>query len=834
MTSWKKIIFSGSNAEFNTIKGSTLQLTDVSHSSVTTPLVIDSDGVVSTGSAYAPASGGTTVGGSDLGANIAILGSGSSLIQTASSTVSASFNGANLKGITDLTASNASFDNVSINSKTSFKTESTTELVIPSTDLTSFKVGTTMSLHDVPEATYTQLYLGVSSSGEVTKIDNSSLGESDRGSSNGSIVQSGSNINITGGSELKLSSLGSAYAPVSNASKIFQPIFYRSTNPNDPINQDTYSSPIQTTTGVTLGARKNPLAEAFDNGLAAGDTLKFKNDKGEFVTQSNGSQDFTIDSIGYVINTDDSILSEDSFMFLYTKHLRIDFVETESLAHQIQGYTLRPQLPVSASSVATINLDDNISLTSVTASAGLFFSASSDKNYTIDYAKKRDGEDKLIPNLGSLNITASKVKVEGNLDVDGTVDLSGNLSFQGFDFEDVSINKPTGNTTAGSGSVGAAVQTTTHQYTGSVFITGSDLKIPQGTVTAVSFSGDGNELSNLPLNQVGLSNLTQGNGISTFTYDGTSPVKIKIKLDGETLITSSLGLKISESGVTSNEIASSAVTTDKIKDGTINKDNIGNDIISGQTTELSGTNVSDSDHLLHSKTTDGTTSLSKVETQEIKNHISKSFKDDNLFGDVNVDTTYTLTPSAHGDGARVMLLDDPQQTGLLKFLPTTNEIKVSRASQTITFGLPNSTTVKNLTTTRHVTASNLVIEGEKTTIKTKDLNIEDRFITLGSGSDGTTSNVDLGIIFDSGSVDDIGMALFYDNSENRLAVGKNIAKNAMGVATNIGETGATGTAAGNIVTVSSASSVTPSSTPEFGKGEMRVDDNDNVWFYVGT
>ena len=100
MANWKKIIVSGSNAHLNQITASgTFKLTSASHSDINTPLVIDSNGNVFTGSKYALSSGGNTVGGSSLAANIALIGvDNTSLIQTASSTKEVNFNSATLKG----------------------------------------------------------------------------------------------------------------------------------------------------------------------------------------------------------------------------------------------------------------------------------------------------------------------------------------------------------------------------------------------------------------------------------------------------------------------------------------------------------------------------------------------------------------------------------------------------------------------------------------------------------------------------------------------------------------------------------------------------------------
>lgn len=114
MAKWKKIITSGSNADLSAITGSTLALTNLPFSDDTTPLVINSSGTVSTGSKYALAAGGNTVGGSGLTPNTVIVGDGDSGIQIASSTISASFNSANVFGINEITSSKALFPTLSL------------------------------------------------------------------------------------------------------------------------------------------------------------------------------------------------------------------------------------------------------------------------------------------------------------------------------------------------------------------------------------------------------------------------------------------------------------------------------------------------------------------------------------------------------------------------------------------------------------------------------------------------------------------------------------------------------------------------------------------------
>ena len=123
MAQWKKIIVSGSNAALNEITASSgLKFTLAQNATsgglkgneAVTPLVVDSTGNVHTGSAYALASGGDTVGGTNLSCNVVIVGDNNSLIKTASSANDVDFNNTDVKNITDLTASNVSLQTLDV------------------------------------------------------------------------------------------------------------------------------------------------------------------------------------------------------------------------------------------------------------------------------------------------------------------------------------------------------------------------------------------------------------------------------------------------------------------------------------------------------------------------------------------------------------------------------------------------------------------------------------------------------------------------------------------------------------------------------------------------
>ena len=207
---------------------------------------------------------------------------------------------------------------------------------------------------------------------------------------------------------------------------------------------------------------------------------------------------------------------------------------------------------------------------SVTSSKGLFFTSSGTypKDYTIDYAKvysssiNGGGEtiihSNILPESGSLNITASGVKIEGDLDADGNITLDGALSFNGFNFIETSTTVRTGSTIAGSGSVGADVQTTTHQFTGSVLITGSNLTLTNGTLGIPSYPNVATTLGTISSKE------DSSNKSTDITTDATSDDKfpsvkaIKDYVDG--VVSSIDGSDVDLTNVTTNILPDTTAT----------------------------------------------------------------------------------------------------------------------------------------------------------------------------------------------------------------------------------------------------------------------------------
>ena len=138
------------------------------------------------------------------------------------------------------------------------------------------------------------------------------------------------------------------------------------------------------------------------------------------------------------------------------------------------------------------------------------------------------------------------------------------------------------------------------------------------------------------------------------------------------------------------------------------------------------------------------------------------------------------------------------------------DIKSNGGTTAITLNGANATVAGNLTV-----AGDLSVVGNVTEFQVSNLNVEDQFALLASGS-GTT---DAGIIAANGATTS-GSAFYHDYTDQRWAVAKTVASNATAV-----------TALEYVTTVKLASGAP--STQEFGQGEMYVNtDNGEIFIYT--
>ena len=130
------------------------------------------------------------------------------------------------------------------------------------------------------------------------------------------------------------------------------------------------------------------------------------------------------------------------------------------------------------------------------------------------------------------------------------------------------------------GAAGASVQLKT-EVGGTISVDASDLAIGNGKLANSTISG-----KSLGGN---LDDLTAGNGLSMTAYNGAAPQAIDLALDAGTLTKGAGGLKVSDGGISANQLAqtggaeavvtqairNSAVTTDKIADSSVTADKVG-------------------------------------------------------------------------------------------------------------------------------------------------------------------------------------------------------------------------------------------------------------------
>jgi hypothetical protein len=140
---------------------------------------------------------------------------------------------------------------------------------------------------------------------------------------------------------------------------------------------------------------------------------------------------------------------------------------------------------------------------------------------------------------------------------------------------------------------------------------------------------------------------------------------------------------------------------------------------------------------------------------------------------------------------------------------TANEIETSMSGNTLTIGLPTNVTI----------AGDLTVAGDLVSLNVANLDVEDKFILLNSGS----ASGDSGIVFGgSNGTAQEGMAILWDDDTSVFGFAEDVARNATGAAPD--------SKLGNIQTNSGGD---PSGAPTFqGVGTINVrTDDQTIWIY---
>tara|TARA_A100001515_G_scaffold52993_1_gene41898 strand:- start:410 stop:1573 length:1164 start_codon:yes stop_codon:yes gene_type:complete len=174
------------------------------------------------------------------------------------------------------------------------------------------------------------------------------------------------------------------------------------------------------------------------------------------------------------------------------------------------------------------------------------------------------------------------------------------------------------------------------------------------------------------------------------------------------------------------------------------------------------------------------------------------------------------------DGTSTFSLDVAGNTNIDT---STGTISVGTANSGIAVNIGHSTSEvtigDNLSVTGNATITgNLDVNGTLTTIDTANLSVKDQLIFAASGS--SASNLDAGILVQSGSVPGSGSAFYHDINSERWAVAKSVAE---------GQTAVTPL---QFVTTTTLNGTAPNSTSgSYGVGEMWVE-TDTQDIYIRT
>lgn len=157
-------------------------------------------------------------------------------------------------------------------------------------------------------------------------------------------------------------------------------------------------------------------------------------------------------------------------------------------------------------------------------------------------------------------------------------------------------------------------------------------------------------------------------------------------------------------------------------------------------------------------------------------------------------------------------LADELTGAVLTIVGTANEVEVGRALGTVTIGLPDDVTVTNDLTV----GGNLTVQGDVTAIQTTNLEVEDRYILLNSGSIGSIAKG--GIIVDQGGGS--GRAFILSEASNRWGFKESVASDAS-----------------TAVPEAFAAAVIEGEPDQFGGeydrvGNIRVDNQGDIFIYV--
>ena len=307
-----------------------------------------------------------------------------------------------------------------------------------------------------------------------------------------------------------------------------------------------------------------------------------------------------------------------------------------------------------------------------------------------------------------------------------------------------------------------------------------------------SFVGDGSLLTGLP-DGTTPNALTDGNGIASFSFNGSAAQSVVVEADGATLTVGAGGVKISDAGVGEVQLSAGvagaglsggagsalavnvddssieiATDTLRVKAGGISAAMLAAGII-GTASIATGAGIVSSSAQIDLGSASGDVALG---SQTTGNYVATLGAGTGVtIGSNTGEGSSPTIAVAYGSTANTAVQGNATAT----FAGTTNEIEVSDASAqaiggniAVTIGLPSDVTVtQDLNVGRDMVISrNLTVQGTASFASTTDLDVADRFIRMASGS---TATGDGGIVVQQTGPTD-GEAFAYDSARTRWGV----------------------------------------------------------------
>jgi len=269
------------------------------------------------------------------------------------------------------------------------------------------------------------------------------------------------------------------------------------------------------------------------------------------------------------------------------------------------------------------------------------------------------------------------------------------------------------------------------KQSGSYTLSGSLLQ--SNGVISGSFIGDGSGLTGVAVDQLNNS-LTDGNGIADFTFDGSGAATVAVEADGSTLTVGASGVKVSDAGIDTTQLADNAVTTAKITDLNVTTGKLADGAVT--TAKITDANVTTA------KIADANVTTAKIADANVT--VDKLATDSVTTAKI-VDANVTTAKIADANVTTGKLADDAVTTVKITDANVTAAKLATDSVETAKIVDANVTTAKladNAVTTVKITDANV------TTAKIADSNvttakIADSAVTNDKITDGTIANAKL-------------------------------------------------------------------------------------------